>query len=85
MIMTETKYNGYTNYSTWLVGLWLMNDEKNDSRLKVMDYDDFNNLDVDELYLFDYGDDRENIEFNEVNVQEITEILVDLYCDVLAT
>jgi hypothetical protein len=73
------KHNGYTNYSTWLVGLWLMNDEKNDNRLKVMDYDDFNNLDVDELYLFDYGDDRENIDFKEVNVKEITEILIDIY------
>lgn len=79
MIMTEAKYNGYTNYSTWLVSLWLMNDEKNDSRLKVMDYDDFNNLDVDELYLFDYGSDRVNIDFDEVNVNEIKEILIDIY------
>lgn len=25
--MSEGKYNGWTNYETWLVGLWLGNDE----------------------------------------------------------
>ena len=25
--MTETTYNGYTNYHTWNVALWMANDE----------------------------------------------------------
>lgn len=26
--MTQEKYNGYTNYETWLTGLWIDNDQE---------------------------------------------------------
>lgn len=51
--MDKIKYNGWSNYDTWLVALWLNNDEKNykrivnkingigtDKKLSDMRYDD---------------------------------------------
>ena len=32
--MCNKEYNGYTNYETWLVGLWLDNDQGNSELLR---------------------------------------------------
>jgi len=33
--MTNTAYNGWANYNTWLVNLWLSNDEYTESGLRL--------------------------------------------------
>lgn len=33
--MTNTTYNGWTNHSTWLVNLWLTNDEYTEEGLRM--------------------------------------------------
>ena len=63
---TDTSYNGWTNYETWNVALWIGNDEGlyNMAR-RCYSYQDFLNR---------YADDSETpdgVKFNDVNVNHV--------------
>lgn len=45
--MTDNTYNGWTNYETWVVNLWLTNDSGSDERLREMARDCLTHLDGD--------------------------------------
>jgi hypothetical protein len=45
--MQNTKYNGWTNYETWVVNLWLTNDSGSDEYLREMARDCLTHLDGD--------------------------------------
>jgi len=76
--MTE-KYNGWTNWDTWATKLWLDNEKENYDRLSSMDKNELLDLGVDELQLFEYGDDGDDIDWTQVNVPEIIESLLEDY------
>jgi hypothetical protein len=68
------RYNGWTNYDTWLVALWLHNDQGNDERLRSFSKDDIAEFGLDELQLFYYGDE---VKWSEVNIDEIINNLLE--------
>lgn len=68
------KYNGWTNYDTWLVALWLHNDRQNDERLRSFSKEDIAEFGLDELQLFYYGDE---VNWSEVNIDEIINNLLE--------
>ena len=81
--MENEKYNGWTNRDTWLVSLWLNNDERNYVRMirmvkgigtskKAKELTDEELL--DKLKGFNYGD---KINWNCVNISELREILLN--------
>jgi hypothetical protein len=76
--MTE-KYNGWTNWDTWATKLWLDNEKENYDRLSSMNKNELLDLGVDELQLFEYGDDGDDIDWTQVNVPEIIESLLEDY------
>tara|TARA_R100001015_G_scaffold3122_1_gene1045 strand:- start:104 stop:409 length:306 start_codon:yes stop_codon:yes gene_type:complete len=87
----STSYNGWTNYETWNVALWLDNDYFNYSILmmpSVKTYQDFltrlqspnrifNNLDADYDYRNFTGD---NVSWSDpkINIKEINEKIIEL-------
>jgi len=78
--MTETEtYNGWTNYETWNVALWIQNDQDLYDLVKdfITDYDELVNLLYEE-----YGvkETKDGVKFNseKINVVEINEMIKDL-------
>jgi nicotinate-nucleotide pyrophosphorylase len=66
------KYNGWANFDTWLVNVWLMNDESNYRLFQTLDVVEVEEMTSEDLEnWFYYGDDE--INFDNVNVQEIRE------------
>lgn len=80
--MENEKYNGWTNYDTWLVVLWLNNDESNYRRLEHLKngigskkLEDLTNIELyEKLKTFNYGD---KINWNNVNIDEIRESILE--------
>ena len=69
------RYNGWVNYDTWLVALWLHNDEGNYERLSKFSKDEIANFGIDELQLFYYGDE---VKWSEVSIDEIIANLLEV-------
>lgn len=76
--------NGWKNVDTWLVMLWLENDEGNYKKIDriVKNTDNLEDLTDNELYMelkdFHYGDE---VDFSEVDLNEIRTALVELHGD----
>ena len=68
---TAERYNGWSNRDTWLVALWLNNDERN-YRLMIEQYEGGYGVRWDDTAQFNYGDE---INFNKVNIAEIDEMI----------
>jgi hypothetical protein len=65
-------YNGWANRDTWLVVVWLLNDESNYSIMRMLNRNDIDNLEIDDIKtVFNYGGDKEVINFDNVNIEEI--------------
>ena len=65
-------YNGWANRDTWLVVVWLLNDESNYSIMRMLNRNDIDNLEIDDMKtVFNYGGDKESINFDNVNIEEI--------------
>ena len=75
--ITDTTYNGWTNYETWNVALWIQNDEG--LYHLARECGDYETL-VDRLYN-DYGvrDTKDGVKFNDpkVNVIQINSDVFD--------
>jgi hypothetical protein len=70
------KYNGWTNWDTWAVNLYLMNDEQNYSKLQTMCAEDAEELTKKDMRdMFYYGD---KITWSDVNMDEIIESIKEL-------
>lgn len=69
------RYNGWANYDTWLVVVWLQNDMDNYDKTQSMTKEDIIDLDALDLQnMFYYGDP---VNFKNVNVDEIIEMLLE--------
>lgn len=70
------RHNGWKNYDTWLVVIWLLNDETNYERIRKFTELDIQELIIDDLKknVFYYGDD---IDFNNVDLNEIQAMLLE--------
>lgn len=72
------RHNGWANYDTWLVVVWLSNDERNYHRMRSL-----NRAEIDELLLDDierafyYGSDKEVINFDNVDMYEIKGMMLE--------
>jgi len=68
-------YNGYKNRDTWLVVLWLNNDEKNYRKLIELRPKDLLHLKIPQLQRhFSYGDD---INWSKVSLKQIHENILE--------
>lgn len=76
--------NGWKNVDTWLVMLWLENDEGNYKKIDriVKNTNNLEDITDNELYMelqdFHYGDE---VDFSEVDLGEIRTALVELHGD----
>jgi hypothetical protein len=69
------RYNGWDNYDTWLVVVWLQNDMSNYEKLRRLNEDEVNDLDAMALENdYYYGDE---INWDNVNVNEIIYMLLE--------
>ncbi len=70
------KYNGWTNWDTWAVNVWLMNDEHNYNKLmniSLYEVEEFTKKDMRDMFY--YGD---KITWSDVNMDEIIESIKEL-------
>jgi hypothetical protein len=70
---SKETYNGWSNYDTWLVVLWLANDYDNYRKTTRLTDDDLDDLDIMALENdYYYGDE---INFDNVNLEEIKKMI----------
>lgn len=71
---TNNNYNGWSNYDTWLVIVWLQNDETNYRKtVHILEIDQVQELTILDLqFQFYYGDD---INWDNVNLEEIKSMI----------
>jgi hypothetical protein len=71
-------YNGWENRDTWLVALWLLNDESNYSIMRMFNRIDINELTTDDIQrVFNYNSDKEVINFDNVNMNQIKQMIME--------
>ncbi len=76
--MTDTEYNGYANYETWNVALWIQNDEGlYNLAQEFSDYDQLVTVLYDE---FGQKETPDGVKWNskKINRIEMNELLEDL-------
>jgi len=75
--MTDTEYNGYANYETWNVALWIQNDEGLYNACRGLT--DYNEV-IELLYDCGQKETPDGVKWNsnKINHIEINEMLQDL-------
>ena len=77
LLNTDTEYNGWTNYETWNVGLWLGGDEGlYDIARRAMDFSHL--LEIFESYGIETTGDGVRWDDPKVNAVEIDEMLEEM-------
>lgn len=73
---TNNNYNGWSNYDTWLVIVWLQNDETNYRKtVHILEINQVQELTILDLqFQFYYGDD---INWDNVNLEEIKSMIAE--------
>ena len=51
--MTDTKYNGWTNYETWVVNLWMSNDQGSDEYYRELAQETYKRADAEHSFTRD--------------------------------
>ncbi len=77
--ITDQEYNGWTNYETWNVALWLQNDQcYYDIALLCDDYQDF--VDALEVCAFNVKSTPDGVKWNDpkLNHHELNDLIEDL-------
>lgn len=71
---SNQKYNGYSNRDTWVVILWLLNDENNYNKLLKLDSGSVSNIKLETLkrhFVYRY----EQIQWGNVNLEEVQGVI----------
>ena len=77
--IADQEYNGWTNYETWNVALWIQNDEGlYDIARRCDDYQDF--VDALEAVSLNRGSTPDGVNWNDpkLNVIELSEMIQEL-------
>ena len=72
--VNKQKYNGYSNRDTWVVILWLLNDENNYNKLLKLDSGSVDNIKLETLkrhFVYKY----EQIQWGNVNLEEVRRVI----------
>lgn len=77
--MKNTTYNGYKNYETWNIALWIQNDEGLYNIIRAFKIKSFKKL-LMSLEIIGINKTPDNISFSDKKIshREIAEILKDL-------
>lgn len=72
-------YNGWTNYETWNVSLWIQNDEDLYKIAKTFRHSGYRYL-IQVLYDHGSTETPDGVKWNDpdINIQELDEMLMDL-------
>lgn len=76
----QEKHNGYKNYDTWKVAVWLFNDETNYKALMNLNRENIKNINKGILQRhFVYT--NEEINWDNVDVKEIIDLIEEMFDD----
>jgi hypothetical protein len=76
--MTEKTYNGWTNYETWVVNLWMDNDEPSYRHHKGMAQEAYDAAEQDKYFT---REERATLDLSDMLKEEYEEAMYDLLED----